>query len=127
MTKRDFFRILIKLFALYGLILNVFNYLPYNFSYMAYANDSSIYFMLLGFVLLTVAFFVIIVWKTDAIINFLKLDKGFDDERIEFQNFNVKNIIKFALIFIGGFFGDRLSALISSKHLFGFQKRGDRR
>ena len=103
MTKKDFFRILVKLFALNGLILTVFSHLPQTFSYISYADDYSIYFMLLGFLLLAFAFFVIIVWKTDSIINFLKLDKGFDDDRIDFQSFNTKGIIKLALIFIGGF------------------------
>lgn len=103
MTKKDFFRILVKLFALNSLLLTVFTYLPQNLNYVGFANDNSIYFLLFGIVLLIVALFIIIVWKTDSIINFLKLDKGFDDDRIDFKNFNPKNVVKFALIFIGGY------------------------
>lgn len=103
MTKKDFFRILIKLFALNSLLLSVFTYLPQNFRYVGFGNDNSIFILISGIVLLIVALFIVIVWKTDSIIHFLKLDRGFDDDRIDFKNFNPKNLIKFALIFIGGF------------------------
>jgi len=36
------------------------------------------------------------------IIAWLKLDQGFDEDRIEFQNFNIKNVLKLGLIVLGG-------------------------
>src|SRR5690606_26990278 len=35
--------------------------------------------------------------------DFLKIDQGFDDERIEFGNFSSQKIMQLALILIGGF------------------------
>jgi len=43
-----------------------------------------------------------LIYKPDKIIDWLKLDKGFDDDRIDFQNFNNTNILKLAVIVIGG-------------------------
>jgi hypothetical protein len=46
--------------------------------------------------------FTFLIYKPDKIIGWLKLDKGFDDDRIDFQNFNNSNILKLAVIVIGG-------------------------
>lgn len=46
--------------------------------------------------------FLFLIYNPDKIISWLKLDKGFDDDKIEFQNFNNSNILKLALIVIGG-------------------------
>ena len=45
--------------------------------------------------------FFVLIFKSDTIIDLLKLDKGFDEERIEFQNFNIENIMMLAIILIG--------------------------
>jgi len=49
-----------------------------------------------------ISLFLFLIYRPDKIIRWLKLDKGFDEERIEFQNFNNTNILKLALIVIGG-------------------------
>jgi len=103
MTKRDFFRIIIKLFGLYSLILAVFVYFPNNLSYVIYDFEPITLLWIIGALSLTVLVFVFLIRKTDRIIDLLKIDKGFDEERIEFGNFNVQNILKLGLILIGGF------------------------
>lgn len=103
MTKRDFFRLIIKLFGLCALIQTVFGYIPSNLSYVFYEFDASILFWILGATLLVVAIFVFLLFKVDVIIKWLQLDKGFDSDRIELSNFNGESIIKFALIVLGGF------------------------
>jgi len=40
--------------------------------------------------------------KTDVLINLLNLDKGFDNDLIEFQNFGLDNILKLGILIIGG-------------------------
>ena len=40
--------------------------------------------------------------KTDVLINWLKLDKGFDNDIIEFKNFDLDNILKLGVFIIGG-------------------------
>ncbi len=103
MTKRDFFKIIIKLFGLYSLILTIFYYIPTNISYVIYAFEPMILLWILGVFLITLLIYIFLIRKTDRIIDLLKIDKGFDDERIEFGNFNSRKIIQLALIVIGGF------------------------
>ena len=103
MTKRDFFRIIIKLFGLYSLILTVFNYIPSNIGYVTFEFEPIVLLWIFGVTAFTVLIYVFLILKTDRIINLLKIDKGFDDERIEFGDFNSLSIFKFALIIIGGF------------------------
>lgn len=102
MTNRDFFRIIIKLFGLYALISAVFVYIPSSISYVFYDFEPISLLWIVGGLSLVVLIFVFLIRKTDRIIDLLKIDKGFDEERIEFGNFNVQNIVKLGLIIIGG-------------------------
>ena len=53
-------------------------------------------------VAIVILVFIFLVYKPDLIIRWLKLDKGFDEDRIEFQNFSIDGILKLGLIIIGG-------------------------
>jgi hypothetical protein len=57
----------------------------------------------MGTTILVVGLYVLLIRKTDKIIDWLKIDTGFDDDRIEIGNFNAIGIVKLALIMIGGF------------------------
>ena len=104
MTKRDFFRVIIKLFGLYSLILAIFNYIPASFSGMLAAEFSvSFSLMFIGLLIITVLIYTFLILKTDTIIRLLKIDKGFDDDNIMLGNFNETAIIKFTIIIFGGF------------------------
>lgn len=102
MTKRDFFRVIIKLFGLYALIMTIFNYIPTNISFITLEFEPITLLWILGAFVLIVLIYVLLILKTDVIVDFLKLDKGFDDQRIEFGNFNSEKILKLAMIIIGG-------------------------
>ena len=86
MTKRDFFRIIIKLFALYSIILTVFSWIPSNFIYTVYDFELVPILASIGFTILAVLIYYFLINKTDAIIDFIKIDKGFDDKTIEIGN-----------------------------------------
>ncbi len=103
MTKRDFFRIVLKLFGLYSVILTVFNFIPANIGYVTYQFEPIAILWIIGATILAVGLYVLLIRKTDKIIAWLKIDTGFDDDRIEIGNFNAMGIVKFALIIIGGF------------------------
>lgn len=103
MTKRDFFRIIIRIFALYLLLLTIFNFIPTNVSYLSYELAIWPVLIILGSAVLMILLFVFLLRKSDNVIDVLKLDKGFDDERIELGNLGSLEIVKIALIFIGGF------------------------
>ena len=103
MTKRDFFRLLIKIFGVYSLIISVFTILSSGFSQFAYSEDY--YFLLFPLGILAVVVFLssLLIFNPDFIINWLNLDKGYDEDRIQFENFNSRNIFKLAIFIIGGF------------------------
>ncbi|WP_298122136.1 hypothetical protein [Flavobacterium sp.] len=103
MTKRDFFRILIKIFGLYSLVLSIFTVIPQNISNILYQFDIMILLIILASTLISVGLFLILLFKTDFIIDKLKLDKGFDDIQINFGNLTNESILKLAIFIIGGF------------------------
>ncbi|MBN4051529.1 hypothetical protein JYU16_01820 [bacterium AH-315-M05] len=102
MTKKDFFRVLIKVFGLYSLILALFTFFPSQLSFVLYEIELIGILIVLGMLTFIVLIFVFLIKKPDTIINWLKLDQGFDEERIHFEKLNVQNIIKIAALIIGG-------------------------
>ncbi len=103
MTKRDFFRIIIKLFGLYSIILSLFYFIPSNLSYLNYGFEPLFLIYVFGSLIITILIFVLLLRKTDLIIDILKLDKGFDDDIINFGNFNSNKIFYLSLILLGGY------------------------
>ncbi|MEH6682522.1 MAG: hypothetical protein V7724_18420 [Sediminicola sp.] len=102
MTKRDFFRIIIKLFALYSAIIAIFSLIPSYLSYALNQFDLTTVILVLGSLTIVIGLLFALIFGADKIIKVLKLDKGFDDERIEFGNLRETNILKLATIIIGG-------------------------
>jgi hypothetical protein len=103
MTKRDFFRILIKIFGLYSLILSIFTVIPQNISNVLFQFDIMMLLVILASTMISVGMFLVLLFKSDFIIDKLKLDKGFDDNQIILGNLTNESILKLALIIIGGF------------------------
>lgn len=104
MTKRDFFRLLIKIFGLYSLIITLFTFIPQNISNVfIYSDESWIQLIIVGSVILLLVLFYILLFKADYIIDKLELDKGFDTDIIVLGNFSNEQILKLAIIVIGGF------------------------
>ncbi len=103
MTKKDFFRLLIKIFALYFVILVTFTIFPQIVLLNQMLDNILLSFAVIGSILLVILFSFLIINFTDRIIIFLKLDSGFDDENIVIGNLKNIDIIKFAIILIGGF------------------------
>lgn len=101
MTKKDFFRVLIKIFALYSLVQTTFYAIPSVLSYASYMNYEGLIFLAVSFAILF-GFFLFLIFNTDGIIKTLRLDKNFDDDVIQFGRFNSYNIVKLALIIIAG-------------------------
>jgi len=102
MTKTDFFRILIKVFGLYSILTALLSVLPSNISFVLSYPDAWGFVWLLLVTTIIFALFFFLIRKPDVIIRILKLDKGFDEERIQFENLNAKSIIKLSSIIIGG-------------------------
>ena len=120
MTKKDFFRILIKLFGVYSLIISVFTILPAQLTAVAYDLGAP------GFIFIAITFiiicfiFIVLIKNPDKIIKWLHLDKGFDDDYINFRYLNNISIIKLTILIVGGFLiVDNIAPLFSySYHAF---------
>lgn len=102
MTKRDLFRLIIKIFGLYSIVTVLFSAIPSNIYFALNTIDLRSIVWVCVTLIVTISLFVFLIFKSDKVVNILKLDKGFDEERIEFQNFNSQNIVKLAVIVIGG-------------------------
>lgn len=102
MTKTDFFRILIKVFGLYSVLTALLSALPSNITFVLSYPDAVGFIWLFGVATIVLGLFILLIRKPDVIIRLLKLDKGFDEERIQFENLNSRNIIKLSSIIIGG-------------------------
>lgn len=102
MTKRDFFILIIKLFGLYILVNSLFYWFVSNFSFAIQNFDMfSLIWMVLALIIV-LGLFILLIFKSHKVVNLLKLDQNFDDERIEMGNLNPNSIVKLALIIIGG-------------------------
>ena len=102
MTKRDLFRVLIKILGIY-LLINVWvTSLPFSFYVFAEQETQFAVFSFLGGILLESALFLFIILKTDLIIKWLKLDNRYDDEHVEIKHLNSEIILELGAIIIGG-------------------------
>ena len=102
MTKKDLFRIIIKIFGLYLAIATLFSTIPNNISWAIQGFDvNGIIYTLLA-TGITLFLFITLVFNPDKIINWLKLDKGFDHDEIIIKQFSTDNILQLAIILIGG-------------------------
>jgi hypothetical protein len=102
MTKRDFLILMIKLFGLYSAVTTIFSALPNNIAFSLRYIDAFIVAWLIIATLITVGLFWLLTFKADRLVDLLKLDKGFADDRIELGNIKAIDIIKTGVFIIGG-------------------------
>ena len=116
MTNKDFFRLMIKLFGLYQFLLLIFTFLPSNLQLLF--NDFFSISSIVSIILITLfilAVYYVFVKNPDIIINFFKLDRGFDKNEITVSNLNSDTILQIGMVLIGGFLiVDNLGYFISS-------------
>ena len=121
MTKRDFFILMIKLFGLFSLVTSIFSVIPSNISFALMELDIvSIIWILIAATAIG-GLFVLLVFKAEKVVQMLKLDKGFDDNRIELGNLKSTDIVKIGAFIIGGLLIlDNIPAFLSHT-LFAFK------
>lgn len=100
MTKRDFFRLVIKVFGLYNLIAILFYFIPQFSTYYIEGYSLSTFLVLLGSVLLMIASLFVLLFNADFIIAILKLDKNFDDNQVIIGNLSSYSIILLSISII---------------------------
>lgn len=102
MSKRDVFRIVIKLFGLYSIVLLI-TALPQVFSSIFLWGESTIIIGTLLSIIIFLSLIYIMLVKTDKIISVLKLDKDFDDEKASLSQFTPTGIIKLGLVIVSAY------------------------
>lgn len=103
MTKRDFFILLVKVFGLYSGVKVIFGTLPGNIAFGMRGEDQiQIYIWIIPAILIVTGLFWLLTLKADKLVDFLKLGKGFSDDRIELGNIKPEDIIKIGVFIIGG-------------------------
>lgn len=121
MTKRDFFILLIKILGLYFLISSLFSVLPGNISYVLTNIEWIGILWLLITVVIGVGLFAFLLFRSHKISDLLKLEKGFDKETIDFGGLKSVDILKMAIILMGGFlFIENIPSFLSHT-LFAFK------
>ena len=121
MTKRDFFILIIKLFGLLSIVTSLFSVLPSNIFFALMDIDAFSLTWIIVAVLIVLGLFVLLVFKSDKVVELLKLDKGFDDDRIELGNLNSADVVKIGTFIIGGLLIlDNIPAFLSHT-LFAFK------
>jgi len=121
MTKKDLFRLIIKIFGLYSIITTVFSTLPGNILLVINEIDMIGIIWIIGTSIVVLLLFMLLIYKPDKIITWLKLDSGFDNDRTEFQSFNTDSILKLAIIVIGGILLIKNVPAFLSHTLFAFK------
>ena len=102
MTKRDFFILVIKLFGLFSLVTSLFSVFPNNISFALMYIDAFSLAWLAVAVFVVIGLFVLLVLRPDKVVSLLRLDKGFDDDRIDLGNLKSSDILKLGIFIIGG-------------------------
>ncbi len=92
---------IIKLVSLYALIVALFGVLPTALSAGVYDGFWIMSSVVLPTSILLFLLLLFLFKKTDVIIDFLKLDKGFDTNEISIGNFDLIVILQVALMVIG--------------------------
>lgn len=101
MTKKDFFILLLKVFGLYSALIALFSTIPNMLSYIAAGFDVFSLLWILMSVFLIIGFFVGLILKPQFLVRLLRLEKGFDEERIDLGRLSSLAIIKISLLLIG--------------------------
>jgi len=118
MKKKDFFTIIVKLFGLYLFVTTLFNIIPSSLQY--WASESEWFFRLipLAAIFLAVSLVTLFLFYAHIVTTFLKLDKGFEDEEINFGSLDAEKILHLGLIIVGGLmFLDNLPLLLTNGYL----------
>ena len=119
MTVNDFFRLVLKLFALYCLVNAIFSLLP-SIGYMAAYGQGIDWMGILWSCFITVlilALFVLLAFQSDRVVAKLKLSQGFENPHIPFEKMDAHTIIKVGCILMGGIiFVENIPGLLS--HLY---------
>ncbi len=94
MTKRDLFILLIRLFAVSSLVSSLLSSLPMAVSMMGMGDAGLDSWWIPVIVLLLLGATLLLIRNAGKVVDWLSLDKGFDEERIDLAGFDALSIVK---------------------------------
>ncbi|MES2587555.1 MAG: hypothetical protein V4622_01165 [Bacteroidota bacterium] len=118
MTKRDLFKIILKLYGLYS-IIEVIIQIPNISFYLYYDSGNEFNWLVLTVPLVSILIIFVLLFKPEIIIGLFKLDKGFENNEVPITSFDGRGIAKIALIIIAVYLiviniGDFISQVVFS-------------
>ena len=99
MTKKDFFITLIRGLALILLLVNIYQILVAIVYYYMSTPDGMMALFLVGSLLISLGVFYFLFVKTEKIVDFLRLAKGFDNEVFSLGKISESKLLQ--IIFVG--------------------------
>lgn len=103
MTKKDLFRVLIKLIGLYIAIILLFMLVPQTIMELYYNWNYEINWISIIIMSVVALIAYLLLFETDVFIRLFNLEKGFDDNRIELGQLKTEGILKLGLIIVSGY------------------------
>lgn len=102
MTKKNLFRIILKIAGLYLIYSVLFNAI---LSYVMFIGKDSFSITTLLFMVLTTVIFMVLflslIFKPDIYINLFKFDKNFDDDNVMIKRATFENLLQVSIIVVG--------------------------
>lgn len=121
MKITDIIRLLIKLFSLFFLAHSLFTMLPQ--ITMSFSIGAELIFLIsaaIQIVILVLIFWVLF-FKTDWILRILKLDQGYENEKIELKDSKKEPVLDLAIVIVGGIVIVKYLPIFLSNLIFAFK------
>jgi len=99
MSSKDFFSAVIKILALFLIVSGILPLIPNLFFLVE--SDISSFFLVTGVILVYFVLIYIMLFNTNAIVQILKLTKGFESDKFNFSNAQAAFVVKIACVIIG--------------------------
>lgn len=103
MSKRDFFVVIIKLFGLYAIITSLFFVLPSSISFLFYEEGIYAFVGIFGTAILLSGLYILLIQGAPWLVRTLKLEEGYDDDRICFDKLDEQQVFRIGIFIIGGY------------------------
>ncbi|MEM6719658.1 MAG: hypothetical protein AAF611_10105 [Bacteroidota bacterium] len=100
MSVKDFFVAVIKIMAIYTLIQGIIPIIA-QIIYLGEIDEMYFIFGFIGVILLFLAIIYFMLSRADAIVKFLRLEKGFSTDRFDFSKVDSSYIVEKAIAIIG--------------------------
>lgn len=104
MTKRDFFILLFRIFGLYWFVQSLLYFIPTLLGLSIQTNQITTILWISSVSVILLVIMVTFIFFTEKLVHLLKLDKGFDDDRIKIGSITSFDLYRLGALLVGGIF-----------------------